>query len=440
MIMRKVLLTLAILASSQAAFAQANQEALRGAIDKAQVAAQNPKKAVKPATWTSLAQAYLNAYTAPTSNVLQGVDRVQLALTMGKDKPVSTENVVLGGVEYSKDVYADKNLYFNAAGQMEFTEVTKPVVEDALAKALEAYKKAHEVDAKGQKTEDITNGIMRISENFAADATTAYRIGDMSKAKVLFEQAYETSLVKPYARIDTASLSNAGLVAFMSNDFASARKFYEKCLDYGYFGDNGSVYARLADCAQKLDTSAVGRTKAKEYLEEGFQKYPNSEENLYGLINYYSASGESADQLFELIGKAKANSPENPSIYYVEGNAYAKLDRYDEALASYREAQKVDPNFNWGYIGEGTLHTALADKLVDEAQKTFDDKKYTELVDQYYKAMAAGIEVYEKAIAITKDENLQRTIGDILKTLYYRLRDQDPKYQAGYDKYSELYK
>ncbi len=439
-VMKKVLLALAIIASVQAAYAQTGHEALMKAIEKAQEATQNPKKAANPATWTTLAQAYLNAYNAPTGNILSGVDKAQLALTMGKDKPTSSENVVLGGVQYVKDVYADKNLYFNANGILEFVEITKPVIPDALVKALDAYKKAHEVDAKGKKTEDIKSGIMLVNTSYTEDATVAYTIGNLSKAAELFAAAYEASLVQPYAKVDTASLSNAGLVSVMSNNFANAQKYYEKCLEYNYFGDNGSVYANLAECAQKLDTTAAGRAKAKVYLEEGFQKFPNSEQNLYGLINYYSASGESADELFKLIGKAKANSPDNPSIYYVEGNAYSKLERYDEALKSYRDAQKVDPKFNWGYIGEGTLHTTRADKLVEEAQKTLDDAKYTQLVDEYYKAMAAGIDVYEKAIEITADENLKRTIGDILKTLYYRLREQDPKYQAGYDKYNELYK
>lgn len=435
--MKKILIALAVLASFQVANAQTG-DALTKAIEKAQEATQNPKKATNVATWLTLAKTYMDAYNAPTGSILPGINKTELALTL-KEKPASTQDVVISGQQFTKEVYADKNLYFSGNGQLEFVEVTKPVVENALSKALEAYQKAFEVDTKGKKAEDISNGIKQVSSDFAADAATAYRLGDFSKSKDLFSDAVDASLVKPYNQLDTASLSNAGLVSFFASDFASAQSFYEKCLHYNYYGDNGNVFARLADCAQKLDTTAAGKDKAKAYLEEGFEKFPQSEENLYGLINYYSSTGESADELFKLIDKAKAKAPDNASIYYVEGNAYAKLDKFDEALSSYRDAQKVDPEFNWGYIGEGSLYTGKADKLVEEAQKTLDDAKYTELVNQYYAAMSSAIDVYEKAFEKTKEESLKGTIGEILKTLYYRLREQDPKYQAGYEKYSALY-
>ena len=438
--MKKILIVLAVLASFQVANAQNNSEALTKEIEKAQTLTQNPKKAANPASWLTLAKAYVAAYNAPTGNIIPGISKTELALTMAKEKPQSSENVTINGQQYTKDVYADKNLYISPSGQLDIVEVTKPVVKDALSKALEAYQQAFSCDTKGKKTQEISEGIKQIATYFANDAANAYRLSDLKKSKELFANAVDASMTKPYEKLDTASLSNAGLVSFMDKDYASAQKYYEKCVENKFYGDNGGIYARLADCAMALDTTAAGKAKAKGYLEQGFEKFPQSEENLYGLINYYSASGESEDQLFALIDKAKAKSPDNASIYYVEGNAYAKLNKFDEALAAYRQAQKVDPKFNWGFIGEGSLYTGKADKLVAEAQQTLDDAKYTALVNQYYDAMKSAIDVYEKAYDLTTDESLKPTLGDILKTLYYRLREQDPKYQAGYEKYLAIYK
>ena len=67
-----------------------------------------------------------------------------LQLSMGGEKPSSVETVTLNGAQYTKQVYENKNLYFNANGQLSVIEIVKPVVENALSKALEAYKKAYE--------------------------------------------------------------------------------------------------------------------------------------------------------------------------------------------------------------------------------------------------------------------------------------------------------
>ena len=65
---------------------------------------------------------------------------------MRNERPTSTENVVVNDVEYTKEVYADKNLYFDADGRLAIVEVTAPLYEDALEQALAAYKKAFELD------------------------------------------------------------------------------------------------------------------------------------------------------------------------------------------------------------------------------------------------------------------------------------------------------
>lgn len=53
---------------------------------------------------------------------------------MGSEKAQSTEVVTINGEQYEKNVYADKNLYFNDKGQLAIIEVTKPVYADALEK------------------------------------------------------------------------------------------------------------------------------------------------------------------------------------------------------------------------------------------------------------------------------------------------------------------
>ncbi len=436
--MKKTLIVLALLASFQVANAQSNVNSAAKAVESALAASQNEKKATKVATWMKLAQTYVDAYSAPAGNVWLGADLNALQLSMGSEKPTSVETVSLGGTQYTKQVYENKNLYFNAQGQLSIIEVTKPVVEDALTKALEAYKKAYEVDVKHSKDKDISEGIKTIAEKFNQEAYNAYTLGDIRKAESFFEAAVEAAAQKPYEKIDTNSLYNAAFTAWSTQDFSKAKTLFENCLGYGYYAENGEVFAKIADCISHVDTTKAGKTAAKDYLEQGFQKFPTSESIVFGLINYYMTSGEGTDRLFELLQQAKTTSPDNASLYYVEGQAYKQLGDLDKAAKAYDESAAKDPKYVFAYIGKGQMYYDKALELQEKAQSELDDTKYMALVQEFEVTLKKCIEPFEQAYVVCEDPAIKSTIAEYLKQIYYRFRDQDPKCQAGYEKYNAL--
>ena len=436
--MKKTLIVLALLASFQVADAQSNVNSAAKAVESALAASRNEKKATKVATWMKLAQTYVDAYSAPAGNVWLGADMNALQLSMGSEKPTSVETVSLGGTQYTKQVYENKNLYFNAQGQLSIIEVTKPVVEDALTKALEAYKKAYEVDVKHSKDKDISEGIKTIAEKFNQEAYNAYTLGDIKKAESFFEAAVEAAAQKPYEKIDTNSLYNAAFTAWSTQDFSKAKTLFENCLGYGYYAENGEVFAKIADCISHIDTTKAGKTAAKDYLEQGFQKFPTSESIVFGLINYYMTSGEGTDRLFELLQQAKTTSPDNASLYYVEGQAYKQLGDLDKAAKAYDESAAKDPKYVYAYIGKGQMYYDKALELQEKAQNELDDTKYMALVQEFEVTLKKCIEPFEQAYVVCEDPAIKSTIAEYLKQIYYRFRDQDPKYQAGYEKYNAL--
>ncbi len=436
--MKKTLIVLALLASFQVANAQSNVNSAAKAVESALAASQNEKKATKVSTWMKLAQTYVDAYSAPAGNVWLGADLNALQLSMGSEKPTSVETVSLGGTQYTKQVYENKNLYFNAQGQLSIIEVTKPVVEDALTKALEAYKKAYEVDVKHSKDKDISEGIKTIAEKFNQEAYNAYTLGDIRKAESFFEAAVEAAAQKPYEKIDTNSLYNAAFTAWSAQDFSKAKTLFENCLGYGYYAENGEVFAKIADCISHVDTTKAGKTAAKDYLEQGFQKFPTSESIVFGLINYYMTSGEGTDRLFELLQQAKTTSPDNASLYYVEGQAYKQLGDLDKAAKAYDESAAKDPKYVFAYIGKGQMYYDKALELQEKAQSELDDTKYMALVQEFEVTLKKCIEPFEQAYVVCEDPAIKSTIAEYLKQIYYRFRDQDPKYQAGYEKYNAL--
>ena len=430
--MKKILLALAMFAAIQVADAQVKSAAdVKKSVEAAEAATQNVKKAVKTATWLKLGQEYVKAYDAPTGNILPGSNKTELTLMMGSEKPVSSEEVTVNNEKYTKDVYADKNLYFNQNGQLVIIEVTKPVYEDALERAVKAYQKAYELDEKHAKDKDVAAAFDYIGQKYVSEAFNKYTFGDVATASKLFEKAADVEALAPLSKIDTSVIYNAGFTAMAAKDNERAFKFFKRCYDLGYYYEGGEVFARLAE---------VDTLNTKKYLEEGFSKFPQSQSILIGLINYYLKNNEDPETLFGLLDKAKANEPNNASLFYVEGNIRAQLGQIDKAVVAYEECAKINPEYEYGFIGEGTMFYNRAIELQTKAQEEIDDAKYMALVKEFEESLKSCIAPFEKAFEITKDANIKAGIASYLKNAFYRFREESAENQTKYEKYSEIAK
>ena len=433
--MKKILFALALLASVTYATAQnvKSESAAKAALEAAQAAANNAKKATKVATWLKLASSYMDAYNAPMGNGWIGAQAQELALVMGNQRAIGESNVEVNGTQYLKKSYPSADYYFNPSGQLAVIKVTKPIVDNALGKALDAYKNAFKNDPKGTKTADIVRGIESIAEKFTQEAYDAYTFGDMAAASKLFEAAADAFATEPCSKVDGESIYNAGFAAWAGEDFARAKSLFQKAIDNKYFGEEGDVYAKLADVTEKLGD----KEGSKAFLEEGAKAFPSSQPILIGLINYYVSSGQDTDQVFELLDKTKKNEPDNASLYYVEGNINKELGKVDEAIASYRKCAEINPSYEYGYIGEGLLLYNQAYDIQEEAQAELDDAKYNALVEKFEASLKGCIAPFEKAIEVTKDESLKPSIAEYLRNACYRFREE-PGFQEKYDKYSAM--
>ena len=264
--MKRIFTVLALLAvMTSAVNAQVKSvSAAQNAVENAKKDVENPKKNTKFATWIKYGKALVDAYDAPAGNGWINASRQELQLVSGNEKPVSVEKVTLGGQEWDKEVYPTRNYYFNAAGQLGLIEITKPVYENALDMALEAYGKANELDVKHAKTKDITGAILSIAGKYIDEAYTAYTLGDLAKASDYFEKAARANAAEPVCQVDSNSIYNAGFTAWLAGNNDRAKEFFEKSVEIGYYGEDGETYAKLADIAEK----AGDAEKSKDYLEE----------------------------------------------------------------------------------------------------------------------------------------------------------------------------
>ncbi len=430
--MKKLFFALALACTLQVAYAQKPDADMQKAVDKALAAAQDAKKATKAATWINLGKAYMTAYQNPTANVTPGIDKATFGM-MFKERPVAMENVELNGKQFEKQVFSRLNVYFNAAGMLEFAEVTRPsVAGDLLGEAAKAYSKAFEL---GAKDKDVDPKLQEIAEAYYNDAFTAYQLGDIKKASDLFKGAADVSVLPGCTVRNDDAAYNAAFTALASKDYARAEEYYNKCLANNYTSE-GNIYASLSEIAlAKADTLA-----AKNYLASGLTAYPDNASILTNLINLYLTTNENPAKIVELLDEAKKAMPDNPSLYYVEGNIYSGIKDYEKALAAYNKGIEINPNYDMTYYGKANVALKQADDIIDEreALDVREYKKYDELTAKVIEIYKGAIEPFEKCYEVSQMPEVKAAAADFLKRLNFQLRNEDPKYQAAYEKWSAV--
>lgn len=436
--MKRILIALAVLLTVQVADAQVTKTpaAAKKAVETAKAASENPKKEAKVVTWLKLADAYMDAYNAPTGSLFTNAPRIQLQQMPGYKPAASVEQVVIDGVPYKKESYEDKVLYFDPSDMLTMIVVTKHVCEEPLAGALAAYAKAAEVDVKGSKAKDIAAGIVRIGAKYFDEGMVQYTLGNNEAAADLIAKAADAVLTPPVSKVDTTYTYYAGYIYNQAGKYELAKKYFNKCLEAEYYAEGGNLFPALADVYMKLGDEEAGVAA----LKKGFELFPENANVLVGLINYYLPKEGGESDLLDLIAKAKQAMPDNASIYRVEGDIYKRLADYEKAEASYNAAIAMTPDSPDAYIALGGYFIDRGNEYFNKGQETFDQKEYDALMAQYEEMCIASLEPLEKAYSIMPDSDFKKNIAATIKQVCFVLRNKDAKFMEKYEHYNELSK
>ena len=311
-----------------------------------------------------------------------------------------------------------------------YTALAKAGKDDqGVLKAYDFYKKAIELDAKGNEKgkqkgkykKDILFALTFFVSDITNAAIEAFNKEDYETAYKAFEDVL--ALNDAIARledkegempVDTAIVYNCALAAYNAKSWEDAEKYFKKTIDLGYGGGDAvlllnQVYINIADSAKMGDN-----------LQKGVEMYPDDERILTSLIQFYLSSKKNKEAL-NYLNKAIEKDPENASYYYARGVLYESEDK-EKSIENYKKAIEIDPKFFNALFNLGVIYY---NKGVEEQNKANEMTN----MDEYEKEKKIAESYWEKALPyLERASALEPNNLDVLeslKGLYYRFDRMD---------------
>jgi len=434
--MKKLLIALLLLAGTQLGAQTKDVADALKAYERAKSNADNPKKVSNPKTWTDLASSYAQVYDAPIKSIWLGASQMEIKVLLKDQRIEKSEEVVINKTTLLADYYSDKILYYGQNGELVGWVVTKTYLDQPLLeKSYSALVEALKVDDKGKSIKEITTQMEAIKTRFFNEAMSAYALGDFKASSYEFEKAADISANKVIGKIDTALLYYAGLTAFMASepDYDRAIDFFNRAISIDYDAA-GDAYSYLAEAYKAKSDLEM----AKEVLNRGFKKYPSAQSILVSLINTYLESNDDPQKILDLIHQAQVNEPGNATLHYAEGNVWKNLGDLEKATESYKKSVEIDSTYYFGYFAIGAAHYDYAVDIQAKAAEEMDDTKYEAMVADLEKNLEEAIDPFEKCFKASQDEEIKAVVAEYLKNIYFRFREKNEEYKAGFDKYNAI--
>ncbi len=438
--MKRITLLLVGLFVSVFMYSQTGQtaDALLKAKKKSDAEIQNAKKSGKSSTWEKRGDMFLNMAQFNTKGLYKGMPM----------SGISGAEILVGKPEKKETVQDGENWLYERItlkfknGKLEEWEETKPLDDDALNKSYEAYMKADELDTKGKfrKKSSTKASIAVLRGLFTDEGIRLFNKNEYKPAVENLKKALELNKF-PKAKNDTIFKTGlltyyAGIISNKAGDNESAKKYFKLCIDKEY--QKAAPYKALADIYKEEKNSE----KELEFLQAGFNKYPDSKDIMIGFINYYLTSGQSQKAL-EKLNEAVKSDPENPSLYYAMGtlydnmvndttNAYSKEDKekyLSEAVKAYNKASSLKENYFEPNYNAGALYYNRAAYILKEASKLDlkQAKEFEKAQEAAKKEFKLALPYMEKAHQAKPQE---KSTLQTLITIYHKLQMYDKKKEA----------
>lgn len=384
-------------------------------------------RATRPATWVTRGDAYYGAAIAPIGGTYKGMGETEAKLLVGD--PVETKTETVSGNDFTVWVYPHFDLYF-ASGQVIFWKQKTEVVPNALETAVEAYRKAVELD--GRQASRVQPLLEKVVDTYVQEGDIAFAASDYPAAAQNFSKAYDLSIDPLLNNPDSMAAYNAGYVAVLAEDYPRALKYLQAAQGLDYTMD-GELYFLMYHTQTGLkDTLA-----AEEVLKEGVRLFPSNSRLIETLIFHYTTTGQDPGQVIPMVEAALRDDPDNYIYHFGLGIIYDKLSQFDKSIAEFRRAGELNPTDYGSAYNEGITYVRQAESMVAELEAIPMNEQ-----DRYQAKLAEINDLYRKSIpAFEKAHTISPTDAnavDLLKSLFFRFRDDSPEMMQNYEKYNAL--
>ena len=392
-----------------------NYKALESKLKKSNSSIEDPKKNIKAKTWMERGKLMMDIYSINLQYVRIGMSVSEAKLFFREpDEIKQTQD----GTDMIEEYVYDKiNLIFKNGALDDWVETDK-IYENPLPEAKKSFEKVIELDTEGKNNEELKELLNKLKLQFENEAVYAYNKDNYEGSYHNFKEILKINELKIMEDVvDTVIFYNAGRLARELGKHEEAIELFKIVDSYDY--NNPFLYIFLSNSCNEIGDSTSG----VEALKTGFKKFPENQNILIELINYYLVKGI-ADEALEYLAIAKEDDPNNISFYFAEGTLYDKLDRFDDAKRSYEYCLELDENYFNAHYNLGVLYYNKAVKLYEEANLINDIQEYEQAKAVADEEVAKALPYIERAHEINPDDvESLRT----LKTLYYRLQ-MDDKY------------
>lgn len=211
-----------------------------------------------------------------------------------------------------------------------------------------------------------------------------------------------------------------GLSAYNLKDYATAVKYAEMAAqDSAKVKDANEIilFARRDGAKTKEDSLAYLST-----IKDLHNKFPQEQRYFNLLMDYYSKPGRQAE-MKQWTEEEIAKDPNNKMTWALKGEVEMNMGKWDDAVASYKKAAEIDPNFVQVIFNTGVCLNQKAIELKDKLSDKRTGGLTTENANKV-KAILAEAKVYlEKSREI--DPNREKVDWAYpLYQIYYNLGDK----------------
>lgn len=234
-----------------------------------------------------------------------------------------------------------------------------------------------------------------------------------------YEMAYEFfALSADIDPTDTTSAFNAGYLANDIGNYAGAKKYFERLINIPEYNKLNAYYLLIQIASSEDQNPQL----AYDYVTKARKDYPE-DKTLSEFEVQLLLQMDKMDEAMTSVKGALANDPNNAGLLLRYGYLLEQSGDIDGAFVQYKKSVESNPEFFEGNYYTGALYLDKARKILAEVNNLSDaewEKKAEGMgkeADQLYKE---AIPYFEKALAIKPEST---DIMEILFNIHSRLKN-----------------